>query len=71
MADSFGVSVEFIDKELSHFIAIGKINCRIDKVEGIIESNRPDKRIELYQNMVKKGDHILNKMQKLGRALDI
>jgi 26S proteasome regulatory subunit N7 len=39
MAHSFGVSGEFIDKELSNFIASGKIACVIDKVEGIIESN--------------------------------
>jgi len=36
MAASFGVGVDFIDKELSHFIAIGKLACVIDKVGGII-----------------------------------
>ena len=71
MADSFGVSSEFIDKELSHFISIGKISCVIDKVEGVVESNRGDKRIELYNKMLKQGDHLLNRMQKLGRALDV
>ena len=40
MAKSFGVTAEFLDKELSHFIAIGKINSKIDKVAGVIESNR-------------------------------
>lgn len=48
MADKFGVSQDFLDKELSHFIAIGKISCVIDKVDGVIESNRGDTRIELY-----------------------
>ena len=36
MAKSFGVTIEFIDKELSHYIAIGRLACVIDKVEGII-----------------------------------
>jgi 26S proteasome regulatory subunit N7 len=36
MAKSFGVSSDFIDKELSNFIYIGKINCKIDKVSGVI-----------------------------------
>ena len=36
MAASFGVGVDFIDKQLSHFIAIGKLACVIDKVGGII-----------------------------------
>ena len=46
MAHNFGVSVEFIDKELSSFIAAGKLACVIDKVEGIIESTRGDKWVE-------------------------
>jgi 26S proteasome regulatory subunit N7 len=71
MAESFGVGTAFLDKELSHFISIGKIKCKIDKVAGVIESNKPDKRIELYQQTLKKGDFLLNRVQKLGRALDI
>ena len=39
MASSFGVSVEFIDKELSNFIYAGKLSCKIDKVNNVIESN--------------------------------
>ena len=42
MATSFGVSVEFMDRELSKFIASGRLHCRIDKVCGIVETNRPD-----------------------------
>ena len=41
MAKSFGVSKDFIDVELSNFIYSGKINCKIDKVSGVIESDRP------------------------------
>ena len=71
MAASFGVSPEFIDKELSHFISIGKLNCKIDKVSGVVISNRADQRVNLYTKMVKHGDLLLNRMQKLARALDI
>lgn len=71
MAQNFGVGPEFLDKELSHFISIGKIKCKIDKVEGVIESNIPDKTIEQYNLMLKKGDFLLDRIQKLGRALDI
>ncbi|CAI2375439.1 unnamed protein product [Moneuplotes crassus] len=71
MAENFGVGPEFLDKELSHFISIGKIKCKIDKVSGVIESNVPDKTIEQYNLMVKKGDFLLDRIQKLGRALDI
>lgn len=71
MAENFGVGVEFLDKELSHFISIGKIKCKIDKVAGVIESKTPDKKIELYNQMLTKGDFLLDRIQKLGRALNI
>lgn len=44
MASAFGVTVPFLDTELSNFIYNGKINCKIDKVTGVIESNRPNKK---------------------------
>lgn len=48
MANAFGVSTDFIDRELSNFIYNGKLNCKIDKVSGVIESNRPNKKAELF-----------------------
>lgn len=53
MAKSFGVSSDFIDTELSNFIYTGKINCKIDKVSGVIESDRPNKRALLFNDTVK------------------
>jgi len=34
MAAAFGVGADFLDKELSRFIAAGRLNCKIDKVAG-------------------------------------
>ena len=53
MAAAFGVGSEFLDKELSAFIYQGRVNCKIDKVSGIIESNRPNKKVEAFQGCVK------------------
>ena len=39
MAQNFGVKSDFLDQELSNFIYVGKLNCKIDKVSGVIESN--------------------------------
>ncbi|KTW26947.1 hypothetical protein T552_02436 [Pneumocystis carinii B80] len=64
MASAFGVSVEFIDKDLSRFIANKQLNCIIDRVNGIIETNRPDSKNAQYQLLIKQGDHLLNKLQK-------
>lgn len=71
MADSFGVTVEFIDQELARFIAAGRLHCKIDKVGGIVETNRPDSKNWQYQATIKQGDHLLNRVQKLSRVINI
>ncbi|KAF5730926.1 26S proteasome non-ATPase regulatory subunit 6 [Tripterygium wilfordii] len=71
MANAFGVTVEFIDLELSRFIAAGKLHCKIDKVAGVLETNRPDAKNALYQATIKQGDFLLNRIQKLSRVIDL
>ncbi|XVE54534.1 hypothetical protein DITRI_Ditri03aG0089400 [Diplodiscus trichospermus] len=71
MAKAFGVTVEFIDLELSRFIAAGKLHCKIDKVAGVLETNRPDAKNALYQATIKQGDFLLNRIQKLSRIIDL
>lgn len=71
MAKAFGVSEDFIDLELSRFIAAGKLHCKIDKVAGVLETNRPDAKNALYQATIKQGDFLLNRIQKLSRVIDL
>lgn len=71
MAKCFGVSVPFMDRELSKFIASGRLHCRIDKVGGVVETNRPDSKNFLYQSTIKHGDLLLNRVQKLSRVINI
>jgi len=71
MADAFGVSVAFIDQELARFIAAGRLHCKIDKVNGIVETNRPDSKNYQYQATIKQGDILLNRIQKLSRVINI
>merc|ERR1712217_104902 len=71
MADEFGVSSGFIDTELASFISSGKLTCKIDKVGGVIESNVADNRNQVYVEIIKQGDLLLNRMQKLSGALDM
>eukprot|EP00871_Galdieria_phlegrea_P004602 jgi/Galph1/5142/GphlegSOOS_G3687.1 len=71
MSKAFGVSSQFLDQELARFIVSGRINCKIDRVNGIIETTRPDTRNAMYQQTIKQGDIILNKIQKLSRVIDI
>ncbi|KAI8016837.1 hypothetical protein LOK49_LG04G02936 [Camellia lanceoleosa] len=71
MAKAFGVTVEFIDLELSRFIAAGKLHCKIDKVAGVLETNCPDAKNALYQATIKQGDFLLNRIQKLSLVIDL
>ncbi|KOX74011.1 26S proteasome non-ATPase regulatory subunit 6 [Melipona quadrifasciata] len=71
MAEAFGVTVEYIDQELSRFIAAGRLHCKVDRVGGVVETNRPDSKNWQYQAMVKQGDLLLNRVQKLSRVINI
>ncbi|CAI6331662.1 unnamed protein product [Periconia digitata] len=69
MANDFGVSVDFLDKDLAKFIAADRIPCTIDRVKGIIETNRPDDKNKQYADVVKQGDQLITKLQKYGQAV--
>jgi len=71
MAKSFGVTPEFVDRELHRFIAAGRLHCKIDKVAGVVETCRPDNKNWQYQSTIKQGDHLLNRIQKLSRVINI
>jgi len=71
MAQTFGVSPSFLDAELAKFVVSGDLNCKIDKVAGIVETLQPDTKNTLYQSTIRKGDNLLNRVQKLGRVIDM
>ena len=56
---------------MSELISARRIACKIDKVAGIVESERIDERNGLYQNALKQGDFLLNRIQKLSRVIEI
>jgi len=68
MATSFGVTIGFLDRELSRFISLGRLNCKIDAVGGIVETVRADSKNAQYQLTIKQGDLLLNRVQKLSRV---
>jgi len=59
------------NSELSELISAGRITCKIDKVQGIVESERMDERNNLYKQALKQGDLLLNHVQKLSRVIDV
>ena len=65
------MSEDFIDRELSHFIVNGRLTCKIDRVDGVLQTNRPDLKNSLYQSLIKDGDALLNNVSKLSRVIDL
>jgi len=68
-AQEFGVSIDFLDRELSRFIASGRLACKIDKVSGVVHTTRLDTKNQQFNQAIKNGDSILNRLQKLGRLV--
>lgn len=71
MARNFSISEEFLDQDLCKFIPNKKLNCTVDKVNGIIETNRPDNKNSQYHLLIKQGDNLLTKLQKYGAAVKL
>lgn len=56
-------------RDLAKFIAADRIPCTIDRVNKIIETNRPDDKNKQYADVVKQGDGLITKLQKYGQAV--
>ncbi|RZF42002.1 hypothetical protein LSTR_LSTR003507 [Laodelphax striatellus] len=85
MARSFGVTSEFIEREVARFAAAGRLQCKIDSVAGTVVTSShinddalsgkeaPEASLDrgiLYQTTVKRGDILLNRLKKLARVMD-
>ncbi|SGZ39651.1 related to 26S proteasome regulatory subunit RPN7 [Hanseniaspora guilliermondii] len=71
MADSFGVSSEFLDEDLCKFIPTKQLNCTIDKVNGIVLTNKPENKDTDFNNLIKQSDTLLSKLQKYVASVKI
>ena len=67
MAQDFGVGVQFVDRELSELISAKQLLCQIDKVNGVVESSKADKRVETYEEILKRGDALIERMHRLAK----
>ncbi|WVN89259.1 uncharacterized protein L203_104478 [Cryptococcus depauperatus CBS 7841] len=68
---SFGVSEEYMDQDLSRFIASGRLSCTIDRVSGVITTNKliSQNKTAAYEQVLKQGDVLLSDIQKLHRVV--
>lgn len=71
MADAFQLPAEFLERELVSYISGMRLDCKIDLVNGIIENSIMDDRNTNYIEIVKEGDLLINRIQKLSRIIDM
>uniref|UniRef100_A0A914HF88 26S proteasome non-ATPase regulatory subunit 6 n=1 Tax=Globodera rostochiensis TaxID=31243 RepID=A0A914HF88_GLORO len=71
MGNCFGVSVEFVDKELFMFISSGALNVRIDAVKRVVEMGQMDGKHKQYKRLLHDGDILLNRVQNLSRVINV
>lgn len=56
-------------RDLSNFIATDRVPCTIDRVQKVIETNRPDDKNKQYNDVLRQGDQLITKLQKYGQAV--
>ncbi|KAK5696651.1 proteasome regulatory particle subunit [Elasticomyces elasticus] len=69
MASSFGVSVEWLDKDLAPFIASQRLQATIDRVQGVVSTVRGEGKGRQYNDVVRQGDQLITKLQKYGQVV--
>lgn len=57
------------DRDLARFIAAGRLTCSIDRVNGTVETHRPDAKNARYAAVIKQGDAVLTSVQRLSRVI--
>ncbi|KAG5893873.1 hypothetical protein JTB14_005330 [Gonioctena quinquepunctata] len=71
MAQQFGVSKDYIENEVGKLIAGGRLNYMIDKVSDSIVNRRRDSKNDVFKAVLRHGDLLLNRIQKLSRIINI
>jgi len=69
MSQEFGLSVEFLENDLCGFITEGKLKCAIDSVDGVVATRQYRQRDVEFQKVIKRGDNLINRLEKLSRTL--
>ncbi|KAK7051099.1 proteasome regulatory particle subunit [Paramarasmius palmivorus] len=73
LGQAFGVSVDFVDNELSHFISTGRLHASIDKVHGVVETTKTSeawgKKTMQFEQVIRQGDVLMNEIQRLSKVL--
>lgn len=71
MSNVFGIPVQVLDQMLGTLISNERIACKIDRQNNSVRTYRGDTTNFDYHKIVKNGDLLLNRIQKLSRLIDM
>jgi 26S proteasome regulatory subunit N7 len=71
MARTFSLPVNVLDQMLYTLISNQRLSCRIDRVSGDVVTYRGNDVNFQYHRIIKDGDVLLNKIQKLSRVVEM
>lgn len=64
-AKTFGVSPDFLEKDICSLIGTGRLNCTINAVERVLELQRTQNKNTQFTQIIQQADVIVNKVNKL------
>jgi len=71
MSKEFGLSKNFLEKDLCNYISEGTLHCEIDTVDAIVIVKKYHADDHNYRQILKKGDYLINLLQKLSQNLSL
>ncbi|KAH8605083.1 hypothetical protein ERJ75_001647400 [Trypanosoma vivax] len=71
MSNAFGIPAPVLDSMLGTLISNERIACKMDRVSDSITTYRGDTTNIDYHRLVKNGDLLLNRIQKLSRLAEV
>jgi 26S proteasome regulatory subunit N7 len=57
--------------QVSNLIVAARLTAKVDTVGSIIETSMMDPKNVNYQALMKQGDSLLNRIQKLSKTIDV
>lgn len=69
-SEAFGLSPAFLERELADLIRRGRLAAKLDAVDAVVLTTRPDPTTKRYEETIRVGDALLNKIQILAKVID-
>lgn len=71
IADTLDVTIEYVENDLSKYIQLGRLHCKLDIVNKLVEINLQNVNTSQLNAVLHQGDLLLSKMQHLVKILKL